>query len=79
MSLVWWQVDMCSMEEVEEIGNRANSIPISCHLKLNMDGLLERIWEMMALVRQQQPVDSAHQTTLVGLHALAWLNPCVNT
>lgn len=44
------QVDMCSMEEVDEIAHRANSIPISCSLKLNMDGLLERIWEMMALV-----------------------------
>jgi ribosome-interacting GTPase 1 len=41
------------MEEVEEIGSRPNSIPISCQLKLNMDGLLERIWEMMALVRGQ--------------------------
>jgi ribosome-interacting GTPase 1 len=39
------------MEEVEEIGSRPNSIPISCSLKLNMEGLLERIWEMMALVR----------------------------
>jgi ribosome-interacting GTPase 1 len=45
------QVDMATMEEVEEIGRRANSIPISCSLQLNMDGLLERIWEMMALVR----------------------------
>lgn len=44
------QIDMCSMEEVDEIGRRANSIPITCSLKLNMDGLLERIWEMMALV-----------------------------
>lgn len=46
------QVDMCSMEEVDEIARRPNSIPISCSLKLNMDGLLERIWEMMALVRR---------------------------
>jgi hypothetical protein len=45
------QVDMASMEEVDEIARRANSIPISCSLKLNMDGLLERIWDMMALVR----------------------------
>lgn len=44
------QVDMCSMEEVSEIAHRADSIPISCQLKLNMDGLLEKIWEMMALV-----------------------------
>jgi hypothetical protein len=41
---------MCTMEEVAEIGARPNSIPISCQLQLNMDGLLERIWEMMALV-----------------------------
>jgi hypothetical protein len=49
------QIDMCSMEEVAEIGSRPNSIPISCQLKLNMDGLLERIWEMMALVGAQLP------------------------
>jgi hypothetical protein len=39
------------MEEVDEIARRPNSIPISCSLRLNMDGLLERIWDMMALVR----------------------------
>jgi hypothetical protein len=38
------------MEEVDEIARRPCSIPISCSLKLNMDGLLERIWDMMALV-----------------------------
>jgi hypothetical protein len=40
------------MEEVDEIAHRPCSIPISCSLKLNMDGLLERIWDMMALVRR---------------------------
>jgi hypothetical protein len=39
------------MEEVDEIAHRPNSIPISCSMRLNMDGLLERIWDMMALVR----------------------------
>jgi ribosome-interacting GTPase 1 len=39
------------MEEVEEIARRPNSIPISCSLRLNLDGLLEHIWDMMALVR----------------------------
>jgi hypothetical protein len=39
-----------SLEEVDEIARRPNSIPVSCSLKLNMTGLLERIWEMMALV-----------------------------
>jgi ribosome-interacting GTPase 1 len=37
---------------VDEIARRPCSIPISCSLKLNMDGLLERIWDMMALVRR---------------------------
>jgi hypothetical protein len=44
------QMDMCSMEEVDEIARRPNSVPISCHMKLNLDGLLEAIWEAMALV-----------------------------
>ncbi|KXZ55228.1 hypothetical protein GPECTOR_3g37 [Gonium pectorale] len=48
---VYNKVDMCSMEEVDEIAHWPNSIPISCSLKLNMVGLLERIWDMMALVR----------------------------
>ncbi|MEW5302546.1 MAG: hypothetical protein WDW36_005321 [Sanguina aurantia] len=48
---VYNKVDMCSIEEVDEMARWPNSIPISCSLALNMDGLLERIWEMMALVR----------------------------
>lgn len=41
------KVDVCSMEEVDEIARRPHSIPISCYQKLNLDGLLERIWDMM--------------------------------
>ncbi|EFJ50345.1 hypothetical protein VOLCADRAFT_80241 [Volvox carteri f. nagariensis] len=48
---VYNKVDMCSLEEVDEIARWPNSIPISCSLKLNLGGLLERIWDMMALVR----------------------------
>ena len=29
---------------------RPNSIPISCYQNLNLDGLLVKMWEMMALV-----------------------------
>lgn len=47
------QVDMCSLEEVDEMARMPNSIPISCsEPPLNLDGLLERIWDMMALVSQ---------------------------
>eukprot|EP00798_Chlamydomonas_sp_ICE-L_P004365 gene4365-14488_t len=46
------EVDMCTIEEVDEIARMPTSIPISCHGNgLNLDGLLERMWEMMALVR----------------------------
>jgi hypothetical protein len=31
---------------------RPYSIPISCYHKLNMDGLLERIWDMMVSCRE---------------------------
>lgn len=48
---VYNKVDMCSLEEVDEIARRPHSIPVSCSLKLNMDGLLVKIWEMMALCR----------------------------
>ncbi|GMH44625.1 hypothetical protein BSKO_12577 [Bryopsis sp. KO-2023] len=48
---VYNKVDMCCMEEGDEIARRPNSIPISCSANLNLDGLLERLWDMMALVR----------------------------
>lgn len=41
------KIDVCSMEEVDEIARRPYSIPISCSLKLNFDGLLAKIWDMM--------------------------------
>ena len=47
---VYNKVDMCSVEEVNDIAHWPNSLPISCSMKLNMAGLLEMIWDMMALV-----------------------------
>ena len=44
---VYNKIDVCSMEEVEEIAGRPFSIPISCYHKLNLEGLLEMIWDMM--------------------------------
>lgn len=48
---VYNKIDVCSMEEVDEIARRPYSIPISCYQQLNLDGLLRQIWDMMALVR----------------------------
>lgn len=48
---VYNKLDMCSLEEVDEIARRPMSVPISCTMRLNLDGLLEHIWDAMALVR----------------------------
>ena len=45
------KIDVLSIEEVDEIARRELSVPISCYSKLNLDGLLERMWEEMDLVR----------------------------
>ena len=45
------KIDVCSVEEVDEIAHRPHSIPISCYQKLNFDGLLRRIWAMMVRSR----------------------------
>ena len=53
---VYNKIDVCSIEEVDEIARRPNSIPVSCYADLNLDDgssydLLHRIWDMMGLVR----------------------------
>jgi ribosome-interacting GTPase 1 len=48
---VYNKIDVCSIEEVDAIACMPHSIPVSAFQELNMDGLLERMWEMMALVR----------------------------
>lgn len=48
---VYNKVDVCSMEEVDQIARTPMSVPISCYQNLNLDGLLARLWEELALVR----------------------------
>jgi hypothetical protein len=48
---VYNKIDVCSIEEVDAIARMNYSIPVSAFQELNMDGLLERMWDMMALVR----------------------------
>ena len=48
---VYNKIDVCSIEEVDAIARMPASIPCSASQQLNMDGLLERMWDMMALVR----------------------------
>ena len=45
------KIDTISMEEVNMIAEQPNTVVISCNMKLNFDGLLEKIWEHLDLVR----------------------------
>lgn len=38
------KIDTISLEEVNMLAEQPNTVVISCNLKLNFDGLLEKIW-----------------------------------
>lgn len=48
---VYNKVDQISMEEVDRIAREPDSIVVSCNMKLNLDYLLDQLWEYLALVR----------------------------
>ena len=39
------------MEEVNMVAQQPNTVVISCNMKLNFDGLLDKIWEKLDLIR----------------------------
>ena len=45
------KIDTISIEEVEEMSKDQLNAVISVHMKLGLDILLEKIWEMLGLVR----------------------------
>uniref|UniRef100_A0AC35TLL3 OBG-type G domain-containing protein n=1 Tax=Rhabditophanes sp. KR3021 TaxID=114890 RepID=A0AC35TLL3_9BILA len=48
---VYNKIDNISMEEVDRIARQPHSVVISCELKLNLDYMLDKIWEYLALIR----------------------------
>ena len=48
---VFNKIDKISIEEVDEIARRKDHCVISCNLTLNLDYLLECMWEKLDLVR----------------------------
>lgn len=48
---VYNKIDTISMEDVDELARRPNSVVISVSMNLGMDYLLEKIWERIDLVR----------------------------
>ena len=47
---VYNKIDQSSIEEVDRIAHQPNCIVISCEMKLNLDYLLEKMWEYLNLV-----------------------------
>ncbi|KAG7505870.1 developmentally-regulated GTP-binding protein 2 [Solea senegalensis] len=47
---VYNKVDQISIEEVDRLAHRPNSVVISCGMKLNLDYLLETLWEYLSLI-----------------------------
>ena len=43
------KIDSISLEQVDKIAREDHSVVISCEMGLNLDGLLERIWEVSAI------------------------------
>ena len=67
------KVDLSTIEEVDRVARLPFSMVISCHWDLNLDGLLERIWEMLRLVRiytkkKVRRGESGRGDTLGALH-----------
>jgi len=48
---VYNKIDQISLEEVSRIAHEPHSVVVSCNMKLNLDYLLEVLWEYLALIR----------------------------
>ena len=48
---VYNKIDVCTIEEIDEMARRPHSLVIGVHDKLNLDYLLKSIWDYMSLVR----------------------------
>ena len=48
---VYNKIDTLSIEEVDEIARQPYSVVISIYLKLNIDEMLQKMWEYLGLIR----------------------------
>lgn len=47
---VYNKIDQVSIEEVDRLARQPHSLVVSCNMKLNLDYLLERLWDYLALI-----------------------------
>lgn len=48
---VYNKIDQIAIEEVDRLARQPNSVVVSCNMQLNLDYLLERLWEELRLIR----------------------------
>lgn len=48
---VYNKIDQVSIEEVDRIARMQSCVVVSCNMKLNLDFLLDKVWECLALLR----------------------------
>lgn len=48
---VYNKIDQISIEEVDRLARQPDTVVLSCNMNLNLDYLLEKVWEYLALVR----------------------------
>uniref|UniRef100_A0A914HUL8 OBG-type G domain-containing protein n=1 Tax=Globodera rostochiensis TaxID=31243 RepID=A0A914HUL8_GLORO len=48
---VYNKIDQISIEEMDRLARMPHSVVISCELNLNLDYMLEKLWEYLALIR----------------------------
>jgi len=78
---VYNKIDQISIEEVDRLAHLPNSIVVSCNMKLNLDYLIERIWECLGLIRiytkkPQQPPDLQPEQAIILRRGATVLHAC---
>ncbi|VDP19300.1 unnamed protein product [Soboliphyme baturini] len=67
---VYNKIDQTTIEEVDRLARQQHSAVVSCNMNLNLDYLLERLWDELALLRiftkkPGQPPDLAMETAII--------------
>jgi small GTP-binding protein len=48
---IYNKIDQISIEEVDRLARQPHSVVVSCNMKLNLDYMLEKIWDHLALIQ----------------------------
>ncbi|KAH8865170.1 Developmentally-regulated GTP-binding protein 2 [Schistosoma japonicum] len=48
---VYNKIDQISLQEVDRLARQPHSVVVSCNLKLNLDYLLEKLWDHLNLIQ----------------------------